>query len=199
MPNVMASPESLNAVPVPTTKLALPDVILVRPTRFGDDRGFFSETYHQAKWSAGGIGCTFVQDNHSLSRPAGTVRGLHYQLAPHAQDKLVRVVRGRILDVAVDIRRSSPTFGRHVSAELTASGGEQMFVPAGFAHGFVTLDPDTEVVYKCSGEYRPEAERGIRWNDPALGIDWRIETENATLSGRDAVHPYLAEQPDLFA
>ncbi len=175
----------------------LPDVIRVVPPRFGDDRGYFSETYHRGKFLAGGIGVEFVQDNQSLSRPAGTLRGLHYQLAPRAQDKLIRCLAGRILDVAVDIRRSSPTFGEHVAVELTADGGEQLFVPKGFAHGFATLEADCVVAYKCSDVYSPDHERGLAWDDPDLAIDWR--TLRPTLSGKDEINPRLADQPDLFA
>ena len=132
------------------TSLAIPEVKLITPRRFGDARGFFSETYNAKAFAEAGITLTFVQDNHSLSAPAGTVRGLHFQSPPFAQDKLVRVTRGRILDVAVDIRRSSPTFGQHVTAEISAEAWNQILVPAGFAHGFVTLEPDTEVVYKVT-------------------------------------------------
>ena len=185
--------------PVPHEPLAIAEVILVRPPRFGDERGYFAETYHADKWAAAGIGVTFVQDNQSLSAEVGTIRGLHYQLAPYAQGKLVRVLQGRVLDVAVDIRRSSPTFGQHVSAELTADGGEQIFVPPGFAHGFATLEPDTVVAYKVSGVYSPESERGIRFDDPDLGIDWKVDTSKATLSKKDTGNPKLADQPDLFA
>ena len=177
----------------------LPEVIVVTPKRFGDGRGFFSETYHRDKFAQVGIDCEFVQDNHSLSAAVGTLRGLHYQLPPHAQDKLVRVVRGRIRDVAVDIRRSSPTFGKHVAVELSAEGGEQILVPKGFAHGFVTLEPDTEVVYKVSDVYDQPSERGIAWNDPQLAVDWGLPVDQPTLSGKDAQNPKLADQPDLFA
>jgi dTDP-4-dehydrorhamnose 3,5-epimerase len=183
---------------VPHEVTALPGVVLIRPKRFGDERGYFAETFHAAKWAEAGIDVTFVQDNQSLSAPAGTVRGLHYQVEPSPQAKLVRVIQGRILDVAVDIRRSSETFGQHVTAELTADGGEQMFVPAGFAHGFSTLEPNTIVAYKVSGLYDPSSERGIAWNDPALGIDWRLPGE-PTLSGKDAKYPRLSEQADVYA
>jgi dTDP-4-dehydrorhamnose 3,5-epimerase len=145
-----------------------------------------------------GITGEFVQDNHSMSAEVGTVRALHYQLPPMAQGKLVRVIRGAILDVAVDIRRASPTFGRHVAVTLTADNWQQMWVPPGFAHGFVTLEPHTEVIYKVTDFYSPEHERGICWNDPSIAINWGVAPEQAILSGRDTKHPMLAQQPDLF-
>src|SRR5688572_22858324 len=171
----------------------IPEVKVLVPKKFGDHRGFFSETFNRKTLRDLGIGAEFVQDNHSLSVEKGVVRGLHYQVAPTAQDKLVRVVRGAILDVAVDIRRSSPTFGKHVSALISAENWHQIFVPRGFAHGFVTLEPNTEVLYKVTDYYSPTDERGILWNDPALGIDWGISTDQATLSDRDKKHPLLAE------
>ncbi|MGH7215513.1 MAG: dTDP-4-dehydrorhamnose 3,5-epimerase, partial [Tepidisphaeraceae bacterium] len=149
----------------------IPAVKLLVPKRFGDQRGFFSETYNRKTLDALGISGEFVQDNHSLSAERGVVRGLHYQVAPMAQDKLLRVVRGSVLDVALDIRRDSPTFGRHVTAVLSAENWRQLYVPAGFAHGFATLEPNTEVLYKVTAYYSPAHERGIRWNDPRLGID----------------------------
>ncbi len=152
--------------------LDLPDVLLVEPRRFADERGWFSETWSRRAFAAAGIDLDFVQDNQSLSRPAGTIRGLHLQVAPHAQAKLVRVVAGAILDVAVDVREGSPTRGRWVSAELSAENGRQLLVPRGFAHGFVTLVPDTEVVYKVDGIYDRGSERGIRFDDPELAVDW---------------------------
>jgi dTDP-4-dehydrorhamnose 3,5-epimerase len=141
----------------------------------------------------------FVQDNHSLSVEKGVVRGLHFQLPPFAQDKLVRVVRGRILDVAVDIRRSSPTFGQHVAVEISAESWNQILVPAGFAHGFVTLEANTEVIYKVTNYYAPQCDRGILWNDPALGINWPIAAGEAILSDKDKKQPLMADAPDLFA
>ncbi len=170
---------------------AIADVKVLIPRKFGDERGFFSEVYSRKALAAVGIQTQFVQDNHSLSARPGVVRALHYQLPPMAQAKLVRVVRGAILDVAVDIRRGSPTFGRHVKEVLSAANWKQIFVPPGFAHGFLTLEPNTEVVYKVSDYYSPEHERGIRWNDPALGIDWGIDPAEAILSGRDREHPPL--------
>lgn len=181
---------------VPT---AIPAVKVLVPKKFGDHRGFFSETYNRKTLDAlCGVDCEFVQDNHSLSAEAGVVRGLHYQLPPMAQDKLLRVVRGAILDVAVDVRRSSPTFGQHVAEVLSAENWRQIFIPAGFAHGFRTLEPNTEVIYKVTNFYSPERERGVRWNDPALGIDWGISEAAAILSERDRKHPLLAEASALF-
>jgi len=150
----------------------IPGPLLVTPKRFGDSRGFFSETYNARSFTEAGITAIFVQDNHSLSREQGTVRGLHFQSPPQAQDKLVRVVRGRILDVALDIRKGSPTYGKHVAVELGATDGGQLYVPVGFAHGFCTLEPDTEVVYKVTDFWAPGVEGGVLWNDPALGIAW---------------------------
>ena len=180
------------------TNLEIPDVKLISPKKFGDHRGFFSEVFNQSALQEAGINHQWVQDNHSLSVSPGVVRALHYQLPPMAQAKLVRVVKGKILDIAVDIRRSSPTFGKHVAAELSADNWQQMYVPAGFAHGFVTLEPNTEVVYKVSELYSPAHERGILWNDPALGIQWTINPEEATLSDRDKKNPTFANAKDLF-
>ena len=176
----------------------IPAVKLIVPKKFGDHRGFFSEVYSQKALAEVGVACDFVQDNHSLSVEKGVLRGLHYQVEPMAQDKLVRVVHGAILDIAVDIRRASPTFGRHVSAVLSAENWQQIFVPAGFAHGFVTLQPNTEVLYKVTKCYSPTHERGIRWNDPKLAINWGIDEASAILSNRDREHPMLAEAKDLF-
>jgi dTDP-4-dehydrorhamnose 3,5-epimerase len=176
----------------------IPAVKVLVPKKFADQRGFFSEIYGRKALAELGIACDFVQDNHSLSVEQGVVRGLHYQIAPMAQDKLIRVPRGAIVDVAVDIRRGSPTFGRHVSAVLSSENWNQMFVPAGFAHGFATLEPNTEVIYKVSHYYSPAHERGIRWDDPALGIDWRITAGQAILSNRDREHPLFKQATDLF-
>jgi dTDP-4-dehydrorhamnose 3,5-epimerase len=177
---------------------AIPDVKLLVPKQFKDHRGFFSEVYSRQALADVGIDREFIQDNHSLSVEKGVLRGLHYQVAPVAQDKLVRVVRGAILDVAVDIRRASPTLWKHVTAVLSADNWRQVFVPVGFAHGFVTLEPNTEVLYKVSAPYSPAHERGIRWNDPALGIDWGVTEAQAVLSGRDRQHPTLDQVKDLF-
>ena len=175
-------------------ELDLADVLVITPKRFSDQRGFFSETYNKNAFEKIGIKSIFVQDNHSLSLEAGTIRGLHFQVAPKAQDKLVRVVRGAIFDVAVDIRKSSPTFGKWIASLLTAERGEQMFVPAGFAHGFCTLEPCTEVVYKVSEFYAPEHEFGICWDDPEIGIRWP-EGTNPVLSDKDRKNSRLRESP----
>jgi dTDP-4-dehydrorhamnose 3,5-epimerase len=174
------------------------DVKVLSQKKFGDHRGFFSEVYSRRAMREVGIDVEFVQDNHSMSAEQGTVRGLHYQLPPMAQDKLIRVTRGAILDIAVDIRRGSSTFGKHVAAVISAHNWRQIFVPVGFAHGFVTLKPDTEVIYKVSNYYSPADERGIRWNDPGLGIDWGIEPGRAILSKRDTDHPMFKDAADLF-
>jgi dTDP-4-dehydrorhamnose 3,5-epimerase len=176
----------------------IPAIKLLLPKKFGDHRGFFSEVYSRKALAEVGILTDFVQDNHSLSVEKGVLRGLHYQIAPMAQDKLVRVVQGAILDVAVDIRRDSATFGKHVTAVLSAENWNQIFVPVGFAHGFVTLQPNTEVLYKVSNYYSPGHERGIRWNDPKLGIDWGIDGSTAILSSRDREHPVFGDAQDLF-
>ena len=178
--------------------LAIPDVKLIRPKRFGDARGFFSEVYSRASLAAVGITTEFVQDNHSRSATIGTIRGLHFQTAPFGQDKLVRVTKGRILDVAVDLRRGSPTYGRHVSAELSAENWTQILVPIGFAHGFCTLEPDTEVLYKVSNVYAPANDGGVIWNDPDLGIEWPVNAAVAVLSDKDAKLPRLRDLTPLF-
>ncbi|MCB9849819.1 MAG: dTDP-4-dehydrorhamnose 3,5-epimerase [Phycisphaerales bacterium] len=176
----------------------IPDVKVLVPQRFGDHRGFFSEVYSRRLLAEHGIDLEFVQDNQSLSATPGVLRGLHYQLPPKAQDKLVRVVRGAIRDVALDIRLDSPTFGKHVITEISAENWHQVLVPIGFAHGFVTLEPDTEVIYKVTADYAPELERGIMWNDPALGIDWGVSADAVILSERDKKHPQLSDATDLF-
>ena len=165
--------------------LTIPDVKVLIPGKFGDGRGFFSEVYSRRSLAGAGIDTDFVQDNHSLSACKGTVRGLHFQTPPRAQDKLVRVVRGSVFDVAVDLRRSSPTYGRHVSVVLSAEAWNQMLVPVGFAHGFVSLEPDTEVLYKVSDYYAPDHDDGLLWNDPALGIRWPIPEKEVVLSEKD--------------
>ena len=177
---------------------ALSGVVILTPARFGDNRGFFSESWSAKMMASQGLDFDFVQDNHSLSAKAGTVRGLHFQTAPHAQDKLVRCGRGALRDVAVDIRHGSPTFGQSVAVDLTAENGRQLLVPKGFLHGFVTLEPDTEIVYKCSDYYAPDCDAGVRWNDPALGIDWGISEADATLSDKDTKAPLLADLPTYF-
>lgn len=179
-------------------RLAIPDVLLMTPAVFRDDRGFFSEVWKQKALDDFGLDLSFVQDNHAFSRDKGVLRGLHFQLPPMAQDKLVRCTRGAILDVAVDIRRSSPTFGKYVSAVLAADNWQQILVPAGFAHGYVTLEPDTEVIYKVTSYYSPQHDRGIAWDDPALGIDWGIAPQSAILSAKDKLQPRLADAAKLF-
>lgn len=177
---------------------AIPAVKIVTPKRFGDHRGFFSETWSRSAFAEAGLDLDFVQDNQSLSAPVGTLRGLHFQSPPFAQDKLVRVTRGRILDVAVDIRVSSPSFGKHVAVELSTENWKQLLVPIGFAHGFVTLEPDTEVLYKVTAPYAPENDHGLAFDDPALGIDWRLPLTGLTLSDKDRKHPRLAEMLRYF-
>jgi dTDP-4-dehydrorhamnose 3,5-epimerase len=177
---------------------AIPDVKIVAPRRFDDDRGFFSEVYNRRALAKAGIDLEFVQDNHSLSARTGTVRGLHFQTAPFAQAKLIRVTRGRVLDVALDIRKSSLTFGRHVAVELSAKNWLQVFIPIGFAHGFCTLEDDTEIVYKVTNYYSAADDRGLAWDDPALGIEWPVAASRATLSDKDRGQPRLAECPDFF-
>ena len=179
--------------------LAIADVKVLVPRRHGDRRGYFSEVYNQRRLREADIEINFVQDNHSLSAESGTVRGLHFQIPPFAQAKLVRVVRGSVFDVAVDLRRGSPSFGRHVTMVLSARVGNQILVPAGFAHGLMTLEADTEVVYKVSDYYAPDHDRGILWNDPALGIDWPLTEDKAVLSDKDRAQPPLAAFETPFA
>lgn len=178
--------------------LGLDGVLEIIPKRFGDTRGFFVETYNVERFSDAGIDLRFVQDNHSYSAAAGVLRGLHYQLPPRAQDKLLRVIRGRILDVAVDIRRSSKTFGKWVALDISAEKGNQILVPQGFAHGFVTLVPDTEVLYKVTDTYSPEHDRSIRFDDPAIGIEWPSISGGFQLSDKDLKAPTLAAA-EVFA
>ena len=174
-------------------QLRIPDVKVLTPKKHGDHRGFFSEAYSRRALAEAGIEIEFVQDNHSRSAAKGTVRGLHFQIPPFAQDKLVRVVRGAVFDVAVDLRRGSPTYGRHASVTLSVESWNQVLVPAGFAHGFQTLAPDTEVIYKVSGYYAPDHDKGLLWNDPALGIEWPIPEREAVLSDKDRRQPRLAD------
>lgn len=167
---------------------------LIEPKRHLDERGWFVESYSERDAAARGITDRFVQDNHSLSRPAFTLRGLHFQVEPHAQSKLVRCIRGRIWDVIVDIRPGSPERGRSRGWQLSAENGQQLYIPAGFAHGFLTLEPDCEIVYKVSAPYSGAHDRGIRWDDPALGIEWPLPTGATPLvSSKDAEAPTLAE------
>jgi len=178
--------------------LQIPDVLCISPTKHGDERGFFSEVYRHDALAGYGVDLPFVQDNHVLSAARGVLRGLHFQLAPSAQGKLIRCTKGAILDVAVDIRRGSPTFGRHVAVELSADNWRQVWVPPGFAHGYVTLEPDCEVIYKVTSYYDPASERGLAWDDPALGIDWRVPVDQLTISPKDRVNPILADLDAAF-
>ena len=171
--------------------LAIADVLLIIPRKLGDARGFFVETYNGRDFAAAGITSTFVQDNQSLSRQRGTIRGLHFQLAPEPQAKLVRVLAGSVFDVAVDLRRDSASYGRWCGTELTAEGGEQLFIPAGFAHAFCTLEPDTMVAYKVDGFYNKGAEGGVRWDDPDIAIRWPID--EILVSDKDAALPFLRD------
>ena len=179
------------------TPLALPEVLLITPRRHGDARGWFSETWSRKSLAAAGLDIDFVQDNQAFNARSGTVRGLHFQTAPHPQAKLVRVLAGAILDVAVDVRAGSPTRGRWVSARLTAEGGEQLFVPRGFAHGYCTLCDDVMLAYKVDGDYAPQTEGGVIWNDPDLAIDWPVPPDRAVLSDKDLLLPRLADLPPL--
>ena len=181
----------MNVIPT-----AIPEVLIVEPKVFGDARGYFYECYNREKYVAAGIGCDFVQDNESFSR-RGVLRGLHFQAAPYTQAKLVRVIRGSVLDVAVDIRRHSPTFGRHVAVELSGENFRQIFIPRGFAHGFVVLSDEVIFAYKCDNKYSPPHERGIAFDDPALGIDWKLNSSELLLSPKDKLNPRFADA-DLF-
>ena len=178
-------------------KTALPDVLILTPPRFGDDRGWFSETWNGPRMANLGVNIDFVQDNHSMSAAVGTLRGLHYQSPRHAQDKLVRCTKGAIFDVAVDFRRGSPTFGKWTGVELTPENRQQLLVPKGFLHGFVTRLPDTEVQYKCSDVYAPDCDGAVRWDDPTIGIDWGL-TGAPVLSGKDAIAPLFADVTSPF-
>lgn len=178
---------------------ALPGVLILTPARFGDARGWFSETWNAGRLAAAGLKLDFVQDNHSFSAAPGTLRGLHYQRPPHAQDKLVRCSRGAILDVAVDARAGSASFGRWVAVELTAGNGRQLLVPKGFLHGFVTTVPDTEVQYKCTDVYAPDCDGGVHWNDPDLAIDWGLGGQAPVVSAKDAAAPLWRDWQTPFA
>ncbi len=179
-------------------RLKIPDVIVLTPKRFGDQRGYFTEVFRLDVLADCAPGLAFMQDNQSGSALAGTVRGLHFQAPPFAQAKLVRVLKGAVLDVAVDLRRGSKTYGRHVHHVLSAENGEQLLVPAGFAHGFCTLTPDAEVLYKVSAYYNAASDKGLAWDDPALGIPWPVLADKAVLSAKDRVHPKLADLPAYF-
>ena len=176
----------------------IPGVLLLKPRYFNDARGYFVETFNLRGAGAAGITAEFVQDNQAFSKKSGTVRALHFQAPPHAQAKLVRVLRGSIYDVAVDLRAGSPTYGRWAAATLTASGGEQVFVPRGFAHGYCTLEADTEVAYKVDDYYAPDCDRGLIWNDPTLAIDWPVKAFDAVLSDKDRSLPRFADFASPF-
>lgn len=178
--------------------LAMPGPLLFKFRRFADGRGVFAETYSRRDFAALGLREEFVQDNWSRSEQVGTVRGLHFQRPPHAQGKLVRVLRGRIYDVAVDLRRSSPNLGRHVGVELVAGDGMMLYVPPGFAHGFCTLEPMTEVAYKVTADYASDADGGVAWDDPDLGIAWPVSRRDAVLSDKDSRLPRFADLPLVF-
>lgn len=179
-------------------RLEIADIWLVTPKKHGDARGFFSETFRTDLFGVKGLSAPFVQDNHVRSMQKGVLRGLHFQTPPHAQGKLVRCSRGAILDVAVDIRLGSPSYGRHVAAELSADNWNQLWVPPGFAHGYLTLEDDCEVIYKVTDYYAPECDRGIAWDDPALQIDWGISAAEVILSDKDRRQPKLADAPPAF-
>lgn len=174
-------------------------VKLITPKRFADSRGWFSETFNPNFMREQGVTAAFIQDNHSLSRATGTIRGLHFQTPPHAQAKLVRCVRGAIWDVAVDLRNGSPTYGQWVAAELSAENGAQLFIPEGFAHGFATLTPDAEIVYKVTSLYAPAHDGGVRWDDPDLALPWPLPASGAQLSDKDQALPLLADFVSPFA
>jgi dTDP-4-dehydrorhamnose 3,5-epimerase len=176
----------------------IPEVRIIKPVRHRDARGFFSETFREDILREHSIDTRFVQDNHSLSVASGVLRGLHFQIPPVAQAKLVRVIAGAIFDVAVDIRQGSPSFGRYVSAVLSAAEWNQMYIPEGFAHGFCTIEPNTEVIYKVNRYYSSAHDRGLRWNDPGLGIAWPVLPDGPVLSERDRAHPLLSELPLWF-
>tara|TARA_R100000935_G_scaffold29425_2_gene49730 strand:+ start:21650 stop:22240 length:591 start_codon:yes stop_codon:yes gene_type:complete len=176
----------------------LPGVLVITPSRFSDHRGFFSESYNAKALGEHEIMTEFVQDNHSLSMTQGTIRGLHFQAPPHAQDKLVRCGRGVFFDVAVDIRKGSPTYGQWFGVELSFENGKQLLVPAGYAHGFVTRAPETEIIYKCSDYYAPETEGAVAWDDPQVGIDWSLGDIVPVLSEKDAIAPALADLNSPF-
>ena len=176
----------------------LAGVLVLTPQRFGDARGFFSESWSQERMEKAGLHFDFVQDNHSLSEAVGTVRGLHFQAPPHAQAKLVRCGRGRLFDVAVDIRKGSPTYGQWTGVELNFENSKQLLVPRGFLHGFATLEPNTEIIYKCDDVYAPECDGAVRFDDPDIGIDWSIVSNKAILSEKDAAAPYLRDFDSPF-
>ncbi|MBP0583503.1 dTDP-4-dehydrorhamnose 3,5-epimerase [Labrys sp. LIt4] len=177
----------------------MPEVVRVRPRRFGDARGYFSEVFNARVFRQQVADVGFVQDNEALSGAVGTLRGLHFQRSPMAQGKLIRVIRGAIFDVAVDIRKGSPSYGRHVSARLDGIDGDQLWVPVGFAHGYCTLEPDTLVAYKVTNYYSPADDGGILWSDPAIGIEWPVPAQGPVLSAKDLALPLLEDLPAHFS
>ena len=180
-------------------RFGIQGLILCRPKKFADARGYFTETYNQRIYAEAGISCVFVQDNQSGSTRRGTIRGLHFQIPPEPQSKLVRVLRGSIFDVAIDLRRGSATYGQSFTITLTAAGGEQLFLPEGFAHGFCTLEPDTEIAYKVDRFYAPSCDAGFRWDDPGLGIAWPVDPAEVTVSDKDAKLPSFKTFVSPFA
>jgi dTDP-4-dehydrorhamnose 3,5-epimerase len=178
--------------------LQIPGPVVLVPRKFSDARGFLSETYSDAAFSAKVAPVRFVQENHTYSEHAGTIRGIHFQMPPYAQGKLIRVVRGSVFDIAVDLHATSPNFGRHAAVELSAAGWDQLWIPEGFGHGFCTLEPHTEIIYKMTSPYHPDSERGIAWDDPKLAISWPLGQREPFLSDRDRYHPSLAETPAYF-
>jgi len=186
----------MSTVDIRDTKIS--GVKLITPQRFGDARGFFSESWNRRAFADAGLDLEFVQDNHSLSAKERTMRGLHFQTPPYAQAKLVRCGRGRLLDVAVDIRKGSPTYGQWLAEELSFENGRQLFIPEGFAHGFVTLEPDTEIIYKCTNYYAPACDRSLQFDDPDIGIDWPTTRKNMVLSDKDAQAPSLTDLDTPF-
>ena len=177
------------------TPLAIPEVLLITPKRHGDARGWFTETWSKKAMEAAGLDLDFVQDNQAFNAKAGTVRGLHFQQAPHAQAKLIRSIQGVILDVAVDVREGSATYGQWVSAKLSGEGGEQLLIPRGFAHGYCTLTDDCMIAYKVDGPYAPQTEGALLWNDPDIGVEWGFADADVTLSDKDKVAPRLKDMP----
>jgi dTDP-4-dehydrorhamnose 3,5-epimerase len=198
---ILSQPNATNSTEVKKMRiepLAIPDVVRITTPRFVDNRGFFSATWNDCVFRQRVADVTFVQDNHSLSRLAGTIRGLHFQRPPFAQGKLVRVTRGAAFDVAVDLRQGSRFFGQYASAVLTAEAGEQLWIPEGFAHGFCTLEPETELFYKVTNSYSEDNEGGVIWSDPDLVIDWPVAIEHVILSDKDRALSRLAELPSIF-
>jgi dTDP-4-dehydrorhamnose 3,5-epimerase len=183
----------MKEIPMQIEQTALEGVLIITPNRFGDHRGFFSESWNRKVMADHGISYDFVQDNHSLSHQAGTIRGLHFQAPPRAQAKLVRCGRGALFDVAVDIRRGSPSFGQWVGVELSADNGRQLLIPAGFLHGFATRLPDTEIIYKCTDYYAPAQDGAVRFDDRDIGVDWGVDPTQAVLSDKDSAAPWLRD------